>query len=211
MSIPESQAAHPRRSPRTFDAARMARVGQTILVTTFVAFSWLAMQAVHECGHVLAAVATGGEIQKVVLHPLALSRTDVTPNPHPLMVVWAGPVFGSVVPLGAWALVRCLCWPHVFLWRFFAGFCLVSNGVYLVGGSFARGADPGNLMRLGMPQPVLICVGVVGALCGFWLWHRQGHHFGLGNSGGEVQSGAVITSVLLLTAIATGELICGSR
>jgi hypothetical protein len=189
----------------------MARVRQIVLVTTFIAFSWLAMQVVHECGHVLAAVATGGEVQKVVLHPLALSRTDVTPNLHPLLVVWAGPVFGSVVPLGAWALARWLRWPHVFLWRFFAGFCLVSNGVYLVGGSFARGADPGDLMRLGVSQAVLISVGLVGAVYGFWLWHRQGHHFGLGDSGCEVQSGAVIASIILLAAVATGELIYGNR
>jgi hypothetical protein len=189
----------------------MTRVGQTVLITTFIAFSWLAMQAVHECGHVLAAVATGGEIQKVVLHPLALSRTDVTPNPHPLLVVWAGPVFGSVVPLGAWALAKFLGWSHIFLWRFFAGFCLVSNGVYLVGGSFARGADPGDLMRLGMSQAVLISVGLVGAVSGFWLWHRQGHHFGLGDSGGEVKTGAVIASVILLAVVATGEFICGSK
>src|SRR6266702_4329304 len=141
----------------------MGRVGQIVLVTTFIAFSWLAMQAVHECGHVLAAVASGGEVQKVVLHPFALSRTDVMPNPHALLVVWAGPVFGSVLPLGVWTLTRWLRWPHVFMWRFFAGFCLVSNGVYFVGGSFARGADPGDLMRLGMPQPVLIFVGLIGA------------------------------------------------
>jgi hypothetical protein len=146
-----------------------------------------------------------------VLHPLALSRTDVNPNPHPLLVVWAGPVLGSVVPLGAWAVAKLLRWPHVFVWRFFAGFCLVSNGVYLVGGSFARGADPGDLMRLGMSEAVLISLGLVGAVSGFWLWHRQGQHFGLGNSGGEVQTGAVIASVILLAVIVTGELICGSK
>jgi hypothetical protein len=187
------------------------RLRQIVLILSFLAFSWLAMQAVHECGHVLAALATGGRVEKVVLNPFALSRTDVAPNPHPLPVVWAGPLFGSALPVLAWAFIsRCRA-PYVFLWRFFAGFCLVANGVYLVGGSFARGADPGDLLRLGVPQVVLIVVGGVGAACGLWLWHGQGEYFGLGGSGGRVQTGAVVASVFLLAALATGEIICGSR
>ncbi len=77
----------------------MKRFDQILLIASFVAFSWLAMQAVHELGHVLGASATGGTVTKVALHPLALSRTDVSPNPHPLLVVWAGPIVGALVPL----------------------------------------------------------------------------------------------------------------
>jgi hypothetical protein len=169
------------------------------------------MQAVHESGHALAAWLTGGIIQKVVLHPLAFSRTDVNPNPHPLVEIWAGPLLGSLLPLLGWALVVRWRVPYVFLWRFFAGFCLVANGVYLLCGSFAAETDPGDLMRLGVPQSVLISVGLVGTTCGFWLWHRQGRYFGLGASGEEVKTGTVVVSVLLLAAIVIGELICGNR
>lgn len=77
----------------------MKRFDQILLIASFVAFSWLAMQAVHEPGHVLGARATGGTVTKVVLHPLALSRTDVSPNPRPLFVVWAGPIVGALLPL----------------------------------------------------------------------------------------------------------------
>jgi hypothetical protein len=42
---------------------------------------------------------TGGTVERVVLHPLSISRTDVSPNPHPVAVVWLGPIVGSVVPL----------------------------------------------------------------------------------------------------------------
>lgn len=188
----------------------MARINQIVLISTFVSFSWLTMQVVHECGHVLAAVSTGGDVQKVVLHPLALSRTDVSPNPCPRIVVWAGPVFGSLAPLMGWLLADRFRWLHVFLWRFFAGFCLVANGVYLIGGSFAKGADPGEMMRLGTPQVVLVLVGAIGAVSGFLLWHRQGTHFGFGDSKGRVQTSAVATSVLLLLGVIVGELVCGS-
>ncbi|MBA4389097.1 MAG: hypothetical protein C0404_14085 [Verrucomicrobia bacterium] len=37
------------------------RINQIILIGTFVGFSWLGMQAVHELGHVLGAVSTGGK------------------------------------------------------------------------------------------------------------------------------------------------------
>ena len=57
------------------------------------------MQAVHEAGHVFGAWATGGRVARVVLHPLTISRTDLEHNPYPLAVVWAGPVFGVVVPV----------------------------------------------------------------------------------------------------------------
>jgi hypothetical protein len=85
-----------------------------------------------------------------------LSRTDILPNPHPLVVVWGGPVFGSLFPLGAWALAKVFGAPHLFLWRFFAGFCLVANGIDLVGASWLRDIDPGILIALGVPRAVLV-------------------------------------------------------
>lgn len=45
------------------------------------------MQAIHECGHVLGAWLTGGQVARVVLNPLTLSRTDLAENPRPLVVV----------------------------------------------------------------------------------------------------------------------------
>ncbi len=60
---------------------------------------WLGMMGVHEVGHVLAGIFTGGTVTKVVVHPLAISRTDIAPNPMPLIVVWAGPLIGVLLPL----------------------------------------------------------------------------------------------------------------
>ena len=53
----------------------------------------------HELGHIAAAVVSGGSVRQVVLYPLTFSRTDVEPNPHPLLVVWAGPIFWALLPL----------------------------------------------------------------------------------------------------------------
>jgi hypothetical protein len=86
----------------TSQPARLAVAAAALLV------AWFAMQAVHECGHVLAAWLTGGTVQRVVLHPLSISRTDVSPNPHPLAVAWAGPIFGAAAPLALRRRWRCL-------------------------------------------------------------------------------------------------------
>ena len=108
----------------------MNRLLQALLVVTFIGFSWLAMQVVHELGHVLVASMTGAEVTKVALHPLIVSRTDLGENPHPLAVVWAGPIIGSALPLTAFGLAAACRLPGVYLFRFFAGFCLIAVIAY---------------------------------------------------------------------------------
>src|SRR5438045_9111146 len=107
------------------------RVRQILFIVSILWISWLAMMLVHESGHVLGAVFTGGRVRRVVWHPAVISRTDVRPNPHPLIEVWAGPVVGSVVPLAVAVLASVirLRVAHV-LWVV-AGFCLIATGAYI--------------------------------------------------------------------------------
>ena len=90
----------------------------------------------HELGHVLGALLTGGEIATVVLHPLTISHTEMIDNPHPLVVVWTGPLVGVMLPLILWGLLAVTRVTGGFVARFFAGFCLITNGAYLGVGSF---------------------------------------------------------------------------
>ena len=53
---------------------------------------------------------------------------------------------------GAWRLVRV---PGLYLWRFFTGFCMIANGLYIAVGSFDRVGDAGDLLRHGAPPPSL--------------------------------------------------------
>ena len=50
----------------------MNRIHQVVLIVSTITASWLGMQAVHELGHILAALATGGSIANVELHPLSI-------------------------------------------------------------------------------------------------------------------------------------------
>lgn len=167
------------------------------------------MQAVHELGHVLGAWTTGGEVKRVVLHPLAISRTDWAGGRSPGVVVWAGPVVGAALPSVAWLAAAAAKWQGAFLLRFLAGFCLVANGLYLGLGSFGRVGDCGEMLRRGSsPWPLWdFVLAVVPA--GLWLWHGQGKHFGLGPNAERVSPAMAYGSLLLCLALVVNGLVFG--
>jgi hypothetical protein len=185
------------------------RFHQTLLILSTLAASWLAMQALHELGHVLGAWASGGRVARVVLHPLTISRTDLAHNPHPLVVVWAGPVLGVLLPLLLWAVA--LRMPGAFVLRFFAGFCLIANGAYIAGGSFDAIGDCGEMLRHGSPLWTLWLFGAMTVPPGLALWHRQGPHFGLGPAPRAIRPAvawgclAVFVVLLVLGFLVDGE------
>ncbi|HTU18220.1 MAG TPA: hypothetical protein VMG10_09205, partial [Gemmataceae bacterium] len=169
---------------------------QIVLIGSTVLGSWLGMQAIHESGHVLGAWMTGGRVARVVLYPFTISRTDVADNPRPLVVVWAGPVVGVAVPLLLWGIATVARLSGVFVLRFFAGFCLLANGLYIGVGSFDRVGDCGEMLRHGSEPWQLWLFGVVAAPVGLWLWHRQGLYFGLGPAKGRVNRGVAYVSLI---------------
>ncbi|MBX3438686.1 MAG: M50 family metallopeptidase [Planctomycetaceae bacterium] len=168
-------------SPLSTAASRsMQRMRQILIMGSLLPLCWLGMMAVHELGHAAAAWATGGTVTKVVLHPLGISRTDVAPNPHPLAVAWAGPMFGMLLPLLLWQACKAAQLPGVHVLQFFAGFCLIANGAYLAGGSIQGIGDAGDLLRWGAPLWSLWVFGALTMPLGLFLWHGLGRHFGIG-------------------------------
>ncbi len=182
----------------------MARLHQILLIGTFLPLCWLAMMAAHEFGHVAGAAITGGKVERVVLHPLTISRTDVSPNPHPLFVVWAGPLGGVLLPLGLLPLARIGKLKWTYLSQFFAGFCLIANGAYIGIGSFGKIGDAGDMLWHGSPMWSLWLFGAACFPLGLYLWNDLGPHFGLGTSAGKVDHRAAYATcaLLLLTVIA---------
>ena len=152
----------------------MNRVHQFIFALSVIGLCWLGMMVTHELGHVVAAVLSGGVIERVVLHPLSISRTDVSPNPNPLLVVWAGPIFGCTVPLLLNALIPKQLKTAGAIGAFFAGFCLISNGAYISIGSIEQIGDCKEMLRYGSPIVLLVFFGSVAATAGFVIWHRLG-------------------------------------
>lgn len=188
----------------------MKRQHQLLLIAATLAFSWLAMQAVHEFGHIAAAVASGGRIGEVVLYPTKISYTRLTSNPHPLFVAWMGPVVGVVLPFVAFVVARAFRLRHLYLFQFFAGFCLIANGAYLGFGSLGRIGDAGDIMRHGSPIWLLWLFGVVTIPLGFVLWNGLGPSFGLGPSAGQVDRAAAYLMLVLLVIVTGLELLFSS-
>ncbi len=171
----------------------MSRVPQVVLIVSTLWASWLGMQAVHEAGHIVGAWLTGGRVAQVVLSPLTISRTDLAENPQPGVVVWAGPIFGALVPLLFWGAAAAARAPWAFALRFFAGFCLLANGLYIGVGSFYLAGDCAEMLFYGSQRWQLWLFGAATAPAGLWLWHGQGPRFGLGPAGGRVDRNAVWT------------------
>lgn len=152
----------------TNDAApvEQARWKKAALGCIVALWSWLMMQAVHESGHALAALLSGGRIARVVLHPLP--------------VVWSGPLFGAFAPLALWWVLRRRASIAVrWLLPVFAGFCLVANGGYLLTALWSPAGDTADLLRLGCPVALVAGVGVTLFAFGFAVWHGLGSGFGL--------------------------------
>jgi hypothetical protein len=147
-------------------------VRKLVFAVSLVALSWYGMMAVHEMGHVVGAWGTGGTVTRVFLHPLSISRTDVLPNPSPGIVVWLGPIIGSLLPLLLLACGR-FCRAETIL-GFFAGFCLIANGAYISMGSLEGIGDAGEMLRCGAPLWTLIVFGAIAVSGGLMIWHRLG-------------------------------------
>jgi hypothetical protein len=81
---------------------RWSTLPRVTLWSSTLVCSWLLMQIIHESGHIMAAIATGGVVREVVLVPWQFSRTELADNPCPGIVVWAGPVLGVTLPLLMW-------------------------------------------------------------------------------------------------------------
>jgi hypothetical protein len=183
------------------------RLLQITLIASFFGVCWLLMQVVHELGHIAFTVLPGGEVERIVLHPLTFSRTDVSANPCPLLQIWGGPVVGVVLPIACWGmayLIRASIRPFL---QLFAGFCCIVNGAYIGFAPNSLGLDTHTMLAIGSKRWHLLVFGISMLALGLWLWNGTGKVLGFGVSGGEVSSRHVIASVCLLVAVVIIELI----
>ena len=87
--------------------------------------SWVVMLTTHELGHIVGGWLGGAVLLDYELMPWRLPHSLHSPDPHPRLTLWAGPLLGVLVPtLLAFAIRH----PYA---RFIANFCLLANGTYL--------------------------------------------------------------------------------
>jgi hypothetical protein len=147
---------------------------RAILGVIILYASWLAMMALHELGHMLHAVISGGRVVDISLPLIGFSQTIVQPNPGKLFVVWGGQIWGGALPSIACVGVRLFRKRVPAIFTFFAGFCLIANGVYVGVGWMRSAGDAGDMLRLGTPLWIMIAFGIVCVVGGLAMWHRLG-------------------------------------
>ncbi len=139
--------------------------------------SFYGMEILHEIGHIVAGLLTGAKIESVELFPWQLSRTGFSVNPHPGIVVWSGPAGGIVLALLFWCILR--RWKYVHCLRFFAGFNLVANGLYIGIGGFGRVGDCFEMLKTGTPLWAMVLFGIAATVAGILTWNGQAKKFGI--------------------------------
>lgn len=163
------------------------RLHQLLLLVSCVLLSWLGMMALHLVGHLIYAALSEAIVISVELHPLSLSAEPrMFFSPRPLLVAWGGPIWGCALPILLLWVVRATAPGCAYLATFFAGFCLLANGVHLTVGSFIPAGDARQLLWLGTPQWVLVGFGFPVMIAGIGLFHGLGRHFGFGEALGRV-------------------------
>jgi len=95
------------------------------IFATLLAAAWVVMTFTHECGHIIGGMICGATLTDFDLVPWRMPYSLHSPDPHPLVTLWAGPLIGVAVPLAAAAIIR-----KRWAW-FVADFCLIANGGYL--------------------------------------------------------------------------------
>ena len=98
-----------------------------------------------------------------------------------------GPLFGVIFPFIIFLIFRISKFKQVFLFRFFAGFCFVANGVYISYVQPEGSLDPAIMLANGTPKWVIILFGVIMVASGLFLWHGQRKHFGLAKEKGKIE------------------------
>ena len=96
-----------------------------LILIALLGLSWCVMTFTHELGHILGGWCCGGRLTEYKLRPWRLPFSFFSPDPHPLITLWSGPVFGAAAPL----LIG-LAFRRDWAW-FVAWFCVLANGTYL--------------------------------------------------------------------------------
>jgi len=126
------------------------------------------MTFTHECGHIIGGMTCGATLTDFDLAPWRMPYSLHSPDPHPLVTLWAGPLLGVSVPIAIAALIR-----KRWAW-FIADFCILANGVYLAlawlsGDHFL---DTPRLLSAGAPPGLIVIYCGLTIVLGY-VWFRS--------------------------------------
>jgi hypothetical protein len=136
--------------------------------------AWYAMEAVHELGHVIGA---GGRVAAVHIPLVGFSMTEYEDGIGTVRSIACGPALGATMPLILLLAPRRRLAGRIA--RFFAGFCLVANGAYMLAGAYMNEGDAGDLIGFGVTRVSIMVPALLALGLGLWVLHRNGRWAGL--------------------------------
>lgn len=106
--------------PKVHDVIQRFSVFALLLVC-----GWIVMTFTHETGHLIGGYVSGANLVDYEIAPWRLPYSLHSPDPRPLVTLWAGPIAGVAIPVLLACILRCR-----WAWTI-ADFCVLANGCYL--------------------------------------------------------------------------------
>lgn len=132
---------------------------KTLFVAGVFIFADLGSVTIHELGHALNLVATGGTVDYIQVTFGGESRVQTTSNPEPMATTWGGFLWQVMAPLllllGLWQV-----WPRLSFWALALLIaCFLNAGHYLYTHATWDCRDPHFLMVGGVSKTALQAIG----------------------------------------------------
>jgi hypothetical protein len=144
---------------------------QAIFVFGSLCFSIVASTILHESGHALATLLTGGKISSLVINPLGWSYVVYESSilPQPLFTAWGGILFSTIASIILLWIALQFQNPYWVFIGFVGIFILLSNGMNFMMGLIYSTGDPALLYEYGVPIWIILLVGCLSAFGGVLL------------------------------------------
>jgi|ERR1043166_148892 hypothetical protein len=130
------------------------------------AFGYNAANILHECGHLLSGILSGGRALGLTSHPFSWSMARVADCRHPQFMTWGGILWSGLLGL----IIFIFSYPSrsivLFPILLTSSLLILVNGVYFTTGTLIRAGDPADLMEYGVGAPVLLVIGCACLLAG---------------------------------------------
>ena len=137
---------------------------QMLIVLGIFVFSYNLSNLIHESGHALNAVLTGGSLNKITMSPLSWCYAW-TSGGNRIFVIWGGFLWQTIVPTVILLLLWCFKSRLSLYALFLVLVSFAESGIYMITGAVAGIGDGGNLVRYGIPPFILLTVGSILLLC----------------------------------------------
>jgi hypothetical protein len=187
---------------RYFRGRWMKTFQKCLIVMGISVFAFNASTIVHELGHALTVIATGGKFGFIEVTPFSWSYAHYIFAPEPMATSWGGilwsVIFGLLAFFVPWVAKSRLSFIGVLL----AISSLAGEGTYLLVGTVFHVGDPASLLGQGVPPLALIVIGSLLLLLCFPLILPLGTLLDVGKGKNKLMTTVAVVSPIMAYLLA---------